>query len=276
MKLAGDTYAIHYFRYLFGFDPDGELRWAYSHPRVELVASEHTGSVIVAVSANGDVVAIDPSTGAVRARRSLGTTAPGARRDVRRRRLGAARRRAGEPVETVAALVSIARDRDARFDRVKELAVTALAKLPGAEVTQRAARGARRSTARRRGSRTPSSSCSSQRTDPASLPVLAEQLAVTTDYLAGDRARGARRRWRRRSPASAGCRSTPGTSRPRSPRSQRTSTRRPPRAAELAQVIAAMSAIGGGAERAALGSHLLLYHADDELGDPTPRGRRRS
>jgi hypothetical protein len=38
------------------------------------------------------------------------------------------------------------------------------------------------------------------------------------------------------------------------------------------QVIAAMTAIGGGSERAALGSHLLLYHADD-LGDDVGWGK---
>jgi hypothetical protein len=35
---------------------------------------------------------------------------------------------------------------------------------------------------------------------------------------------------------------------------------------DLVQVIAAMAAIGGGAERPALTSHLLLYHADDDRG----------
>src|SRR5205085_11411635 len=38
-------------------------------------------------------------------------------------------------------------------------------------------------------------------------------------------------------------------------------------AGEVAQVIAAMTAIGGGAERPAITSHVLLYHADDNLGD---------
>ena len=36
--------------------------------------------------------------------------------------------------------------------------------------------------------------------------------------------------------------------------------------ADLVFVIDAMAAIGGGKERPALGSHLLLYHADDDLG----------
>src|SRR5262249_45390048 len=35
---------------------------------------------------------------------------------------------------------------------------------------------------------------------------------------------------------------------------------------DLVAVIDAMAAIGGGSERAALASHLLLYHADDEVG----------
>jgi outer membrane protein assembly factor BamB len=266
MKLAGDTYAVHYFRYVFGFGLDGEVRWAYSHPRVELVASAHTGAVIAAVSAGGDVIAIDPATGAVRARKSLGAGLQvlGATFDAD----GWAPAEQGEPVATVAALASIARDREARFDRVKELAAAALAKQPGAEVT-------RELLAVLADNRAPQRlkdvvvELLVQRRDPASLPVLAEQLAVRTDYLAGT------------SPDALGpvARTIAGlaglpldaghvtaalaalTAHLDAPSTT---------AAELAQVIAAMSAIGGGAERPALGSHLLLYHADDELGaDPT-------
>lgn len=266
MKLAGETYAIHYFRYLFGFAPDGELRWAYSHPRVELVASGHTGSVIAAVSAGGDVVAIDPGTGAVRARKSLGAGLQvlGATFDAD----GWAPSEQGEPVATVATLASIARDRDARFDRVKELAVSALAKQPGAEVTRELLGVLADNRAPQRLKDTVVELLV-QRRDPASLPVLAAQLAVRTDYLAGT------------SPEALGpvARTITGlaglpldaghvaaalaalTAHLDGP----TTT-----AAELAQVIAAMSAIGGGAERLSLGSHLLLYHVDDELGaDPT-------
>jgi hypothetical protein len=81
MKFSGDTYAVHYFRYIFGFDLAGELTWAYSQPRVELVASDHTGAAIVGISQNGEIVVLDPKTGAACARR-----------DVRRRWLGAAAR----------------------------------------------------------------------------------------------------------------------------------------------------------------------------------------
>ena len=34
----------NFFRFVFGVTPAGEFRWAYSHPRVELVASEHAGA----------------------------------------------------------------------------------------------------------------------------------------------------------------------------------------------------------------------------------------
>ena len=59
-------YAIHYFRFVFGYAADGTMRWAYDHPRVELVASTDTGGAIAAISTQGEVVALDPKTGAVR------------------------------------------------------------------------------------------------------------------------------------------------------------------------------------------------------------------
>src|SRR6185436_10436678 len=33
MKFTNDSYAVHYFRYVFGFDLQGNLAWAYSNPR---------------------------------------------------------------------------------------------------------------------------------------------------------------------------------------------------------------------------------------------------
>src|SRR5207237_8685338 len=74
LKFANDQYPIHYFRYVLGFSVTGELAWAYSHPRVELVASEHTGSAIVALSGNGELVALDPKTGGVLLEKPTGIT----------------------------------------------------------------------------------------------------------------------------------------------------------------------------------------------------------
>src|SRR5262249_32322443 len=128
-----DGYAIHYFRYVFGFGAGGELRWAYNHPRVELVASDHTGLAIAAVSSDGEVVALDAQTRAGRARQKLGIAQPviGATFDA-----DGGVPTGGDPGDTTATLVAIARDHDARFDRVKELAVIALAKQTGADVTK--------------------------------------------------------------------------------------------------------------------------------------------
>jgi outer membrane protein assembly factor BamB len=136
LKLTGGGYAIHYFRYVFGFDAAGAMTWAYSNPRVELVSSAHTGRALLGMSSSGDVVALDPSTGAVRGTLHLGLD---------ERVLGATfdadgwapPATAGEqaPTATIPALVQIARDRDRRFNSVKELAVETLAHLQGPGVT---------------------------------------------------------------------------------------------------------------------------------------------
>ncbi len=264
MKLVGDSYVVHYFRYLFGFGLDGQLRWAYSQPRVELVASEHTGNVIAGVSTSGDIIAVDPQTGSVRAKKSLGITQQviGATFDAD----GWAPSSEQGPSETVAALVSIARDHDARFDRVKELAVIALAKQPGAQVTSELLSVLADARAPQRLKDTVVDLLT-MRHDPASLPVLTEQLAIRTDYLAGTE------------PDALGpvARAIAGLGQPDlaldpthvtaalaalQVHLDAATTASP----ELAWVIAAMRAIGHGAERPALISHLLLYHADDDLG----------
>jgi outer membrane protein assembly factor BamB len=262
MKLGGDGYVVHYFRYVFGFDLAGGLRWAYSHPRVELVASSHTGNVVVGVSSSGDVVAIDPQTGAVRGRKSLGTTTPvlGATFDAD----GWMPSGQAEPIETVAALVSIARDRDARFDRVKELAVNALSKLPGPEVTAQllAVLADNRAPQKLKDAVV---ELMMQRRDPSSLPVLTQQLAVHTSYIAQTEpeALGPVAK------AIAGLGGMPleATHVSGALAALQSHLDAPTTAvADLIQIINAMASIGGGAERHALASHMLLYHADDEIG----------
>lgn len=259
---AAAGYAIHYFRFVLGFEADGTLKWAYSHPRVELVASEHTGHVIVGISSSGDLVALEPSTGAVRARKSLGTTAPvlGATFDAD----GWSPGEQSEAGDTVAALVSIALDRDARFDRVKELAVTALAKLPGPDVTGQL-------LAVLSDDRAPQHLKDTvvdllvMRRDPGSLPVLTAQLGVHTDYIAGTEPEA----------LAAIARAISGLADAPLDPAQVTAAlaalqthldAATTASDELVHVIGAMSAIGGGAELPALGSHFLLYHSDDTLG----------
>lgn len=265
LKFANDLFAIHYFRYVLGFSTSGALVWAYSHPRVELVASVHTGPAILAIAANGELVALDPKTGAVREKQTLQVQGPviGATFDAD----GWAPSGAGEPVQTAQALAAIAHDRDARFDRVKELAVAALAKLPGADVTKEllALLADKRAPQKLKDQ---VADLLVERKDPASLPVLVAQLAMHSDFLEktepeslGPVAKaiaglgGAKLDAKDVASALAALRvhlEAPTTQTP-----------------DLVVVIAAMAAIGGGAERPALASHLLLYHADDDLGgDP--------
>lgn len=265
IKFSNDGYAVHYFRYVFGFDLAGNLRWAYSNPRVELVASDHTGRAILAVSSTGDVVAIDPATGSETAREKLGTSAQvlGATFDAD----GWAPSGQPQPVETVATLTQIARDRDARFDRVKELAVQALAKLPGGEVTKQLLEILADNRAPQKLKDTVVDLLI-ERKDPASLPVLTAQLAVHTDFIA------------KTEPEALGpvARAIAGLGGAQLPKDQvsaavgalRSHLESPAtQVGDLVFVIDALAAIGQGAERPALSSHLLLYHADDDLGgDP--------
>ncbi|MGE0399266.1 MAG: PQQ-binding-like beta-propeller repeat protein [Kofleriaceae bacterium] len=265
MKLTGDGYAIHYFRYVLGFDLEGELRWAYSHPRVELVASDHTGSVIVGIAANGDIVALDPQTGGVRARGSLGIGGQvlGATFDAD----GWAPSTPAEKIETAEALVSIARDRDSRFERVKELAVGALAKLPGAEVTAEMLKILEDDRAKVQLKDTVADLLVKRR-DPAGLPVLVEQLAVHDNVIAKTQTQAL-------GPIAKALGGLAGTGVAKDGietalealhshlEAPSTGT------ADLIHVIAAMAALGGdadGADKPALISHLLLYHADDDRG----------
>lgn len=183
LAFGGDLVAVHFFRFVFGLTPDGELRWAYSQPRVELVASDRSDAVVVGLAADGSFVALDPATGAVRAASKLdpgGGRVLGATFDLD----GWDPAGAGAPPSTVGALVSIARDRDARFEGIKQYAVAALANLQGAAVTHdlvgivldpRIPAALHDSVA----------ALLIRRQDPAGLPALTDALATRADFLTG-------------------------------------------------------------------------------------------
>ncbi|MCX5742024.1 MAG: PQQ-binding-like beta-propeller repeat protein, partial [Proteobacteria bacterium] len=261
MVLQHDGYAIHYFRYILGYKTDGTLSWAYAHPRVELVASEHLGASLAAVSTTGEVIALDPTTGAIRGRVTAGTGAQvlGATFDA----AGWAPNGETTAVATITALVAIARDRDARFDGVKELAVQELAKLPGEAATTELLNvlADRNASLRLKDAVV---ALLVARKDPSSLIVLAHQLDAHADYLAktDNEAVG---------PVAKAIAGLGGVQLDPAHvelalagltfHLQAASTATP----ELVQLIAALHVIGGGHELPLLDSHLLLYHADDEL-----------
>lgn len=263
LALADDGFAVHDFRYLLGFGRDGALRWAYGHPRADLVATEHTGAVLAAVAASGEVVAVDPSTGAAAAIGSLGGEAPvtGATFDAE----GWAPTVAGEGARSTAALLAIARDRDARFEPVKELAVDALARLPGAEITGAllALVDDERITARLKQAVVARLLA---RRDAASLPALTTALGAPPDYLGagGVDSLGVVAR------VIAGMAGVAVPSGDRAAavaalilhlESPATQSADLPR---IIEALAALQAPGGVAERALL-DHLLLHYLDDDV-----------
>jgi hypothetical protein len=263
---ASGGYAIHYFRYIFGFTSAGELRWAYSHPRVELVASDDTGAAIVGISAAGELVALDPKSGARLLSRPLqpGGQVIGATFDADG---WAPDARDAQPAQTFAVLSGIIADRDARFDRVKELALVTLAKQPGGEVTKvlldvlADARAPQHLKDR-------ASDLLVARSDPDSLPVLVAQLAQRTDYITGSEPQ-ALAQVAKSIAGLAGATLAPDRAEAALAALRAHLDAASTQAPDLVHVIAAMVAVGHGAERPALVSHLWLNHAADELGgDP--------
>lgn len=257
-QFDGDTVAVHFFRFVFGLTRGGELRWAYSHPRVELVASEHSGAVVVAIGADGSVVALDPATGATRASGKIeaGGQILGATFDTD----GWAPSGSGEPPATVAALVAIARDRDARFDEIKQLAVAALAKLEGPDV-------AKDLLTIVQDGRTPAKLRESviellvARKDPAGLPSLLVALELRYDFITGSEPVAVA--VIARAIGGLGDRTIAEPERAKAVAAlaaQAEDPATPP--GDRLELVRAMIAVGQGAERARLRSQLMLERAD--------------
>lgn len=130
-----DLAVLHTYRFFFAFDAArGRLRWVFAHPRTDVVASEDVGSSIVFASADGDVGAIDPRSGAVHVIEKTGLRVNGASFDADGLEAGAA---AAPPTEADVArtLEQIVWDRDRRFGAVKVFAVDALGGVPGLPVS---------------------------------------------------------------------------------------------------------------------------------------------
>jgi hypothetical protein len=135
MGFGGGQTVLHAFRFFFGVDAkDGSLRWAYDHPRVDVVSAELAGRAIFLCAQDGVLEAIDSQSGA---RLWQGTA--GANLRV----LGATFDAEGfVPSGSVAqtkalatTLKDIVWDNDRRFGAVKLFAIETLSKLPGPEVS---------------------------------------------------------------------------------------------------------------------------------------------
>ena len=253
-----DRIIAHTYRFLFAFDTtSGGLAWVYNHPRVDIIGSEHVGSVIAFASGFGELGALDPKTGERLYSAEIEGQVVGATFDADG---WAPSEGDGVLPDTVAALASIARDRDARFNDVKNFAVSALASLPGGEVT-------RDLLALIFNERTPPKLYDKAvevlvaRKDPAGLPFLTEALAVRHDYIAGTKPRGVGVIARVISamgdatvdPAARGAALEALLMHMQSPETS---------LSDLADVIKALGAIGGGAELGPVRQFLVAYRAD--------------
>jgi outer membrane protein assembly factor BamB len=262
LNFKGGQVVLHSYRFFFGFDAaSGDLRWAYNHPRVDVVASEHTGNSVGFVSMEGDIGAIDPTTG----RRTYAAKITG-------RVLGATfdadgwkpnEKIAGDEQTTMSALMSIARDRDARFNAVKRFAVAALEKLQGGGVSGDL-------LTLIQDPRTPPNIYEKAvevfvaRKDPGGLSQMVEALTVQHDYIADTRPRAvgviaramANLGGMELDPALRG-RAVTGLIdalwSPETPLS------------DLVEVVRALGALGGGAEIQPLRRFFILYRADAEF-----------
>jgi hypothetical protein len=134
-RFRDDLAFVHNFRFFFGFDArTGALQWAYNHPRTEAVSSAHVGNVLVFVTADGELGALDAHTGGRLFEGHLpGDVVRGATFDAE----GWAPRgaKAGDAVSLSETLSTIVWDPDRRFWDVKMFAIEELARQPGKDVT---------------------------------------------------------------------------------------------------------------------------------------------
>jgi hypothetical protein len=161
---------------------------------------------------------------------------------------------------TAAALASIAKDRDARFNDVKRFAVTALSQLRGPDVT-------RDLLALIQSDKTPSYLYETAvevlvtRRDPAGLSHLAAALDIQHDYVKGHKPRAVG--VIALSIAAMAGKEMNAASRASATEALLLHLKAPEtKASDLVGVIKALGTIGGGAELADLRSFLLAYRAD--------------
>jgi outer membrane protein assembly factor BamB len=259
-----DGVVLHSYRYFFAFDAKrGKLRWAYAHPRTDLVSADPVGASVLFVSVDGEIGAVDARTGQVRGVIKTRLPVLGATFDADgfTGTLGAPPEGANDVVAT---LNQIIWDRDARFTAVKLFAVEALGSLPPdtanatasllkVVLAQSPERDVPPAVQKKAGEALVA------RKDPAALPLYLKALDVRFDFVEDQRPRGldvlaracAALDAKQAAPALAAHLLDPATPQP-----------------VLKELAAALVALGSGQE--ALRELLLGYRADPMfLADPT-------
>jgi len=182
VRFSDGLVVAHTFRFFFGLDvQSGRLRWAYNHPREDVVASDRIGGRIVLVAADGGLGAIDVRTGRPtwQAQIPAGGVVRGATLDAE----------GWVPEDNVKSreeslahnLAGILWDPDKRFQEVKQYAVDELARLQGREVTVELLR-ALEATELPAPVVQKATDALVDRRDPGSLALFAAALKVRSDY----------------------------------------------------------------------------------------------
>jgi outer membrane protein assembly factor BamB len=140
-RFKGGMAHVHNYRFFFGFDArSGDLRWAYNQPGAEAVSSEITDSSILFVTTEGELGALDVTSGRrTYSARIPGVTVRGATFDAEGFSPGGSTLAVGaSPAggDLASALSAIIWDPDRRFSDVKVFAVDRLGRLPGREITE--------------------------------------------------------------------------------------------------------------------------------------------
>jgi outer membrane protein assembly factor BamB len=181
---------LHSFRYLFAFDTqNGKIRWAYAHPRVDIVGSEDVGTAIVFATSDGDVGAIDETSGKPQTIAKTGLKLAGVTIDADGLHVeGQGGAEATAALRTT--LEQIIWDPDARFTAVKVFATSALADLPGTETSAALIKIVRAETGMARAVQKRAGEALIARKDKGADKLLVEALAHHTDFLLNKRAVG--------------------------------------------------------------------------------------
>jgi len=139
-QFVDQTIFVHNYRFFFAFDTTvtdpkkSPLRWAYSYPRHDVVASTFTGKALVLVTDNGNLIVLDPATGVPVAKQELKTKVRGATFDAAG--FVAASPPADAKPDLRQALTQIIWDPDRRFGAVKLFCVDELSRLAGGDISR--------------------------------------------------------------------------------------------------------------------------------------------
>jgi hypothetical protein len=136
-RFLDDTIYVHNYRFFFAFDTSkkdtkvSNLRWVYSFPRHDVVASTHTGKALLLITDNGNLIVLDPKVGLPIFKKELKVKVRGATFDTRGFTPSGGAKGENNLRESLSQVIW---DPDRRFGAVKLFCVEEMARLPGGDI----------------------------------------------------------------------------------------------------------------------------------------------